>query len=535
MNHGRYKRFQRKLLPLALSGIVALGIGGCMGPKMGPVVPDTGWDTSYEDALSPHTQLALGTLEALKKDSTSVKNTAEAARKWQALANLIEAKADGDKINAARRDLEGSLGQTFVDGVKAKHYTKSDLMSFMMNSGMKIPKGGISSLNPDHVAATKVTEALAAGGVVKQVAKFEIKAVAPEEALSPVENLMLGTALLLERERDSYEMSQIFRLALYSRPLRRVYDPNPELRKINDPRIEAVYMDRIWRVLKPEQVMKIREWNLTKSDLQDYITRHHKLPNLDPAKAPATFTLIEYVVNDFHEQIAPQVTLKAENKPNFYIPESLLKLTGREPGDGKKLYEGICAACHGVDGQGRFPEIAMRSYLSLHSDHEHHAIVAEGPPQKPDAPVVMPTFSKYLSNDQINAIVKHIRKWESMPDGERRNEKDARTAGVKFYDTPRVYEMWKAKSNDVVFLDVQSDIAYRIMGHIPGSVHTQLEKLDQFMKQLPKDKEIIVMDMFGSQGIGGALLLAKAGYKASYLSAGMVDWHIQRNLPVTYE
>ncbi len=535
MNHSRHKRFQHKLLSLALSGIVALGIGGCMGPKMGPVVPDTGWDTSYEDALSPHTQLALGTLEALKKNPASVTNTAEAAKKWQELANLIEAKADGDKINAARRDLEGTLGQSFIDGIKTKHYTKSDLMTFMMSSGMKIPKGGIGSLNPDHVAAMKVTEALAAGGVVKQAPKYEVKAVAPEEALSPVENLTLGTALLLEKERDSYEMSQIFRLALYFRPLRRVYDPNPELRKISDPRIEAVYMDRIWRVLKPEQVMKIREWNLTKTDMQDYITHHHKLPNLDPAKAPATFTLLEYVVNDFHEQIAPQVTLKPEEKGEFYIPESLLKLTGREPGDGKKLYEGICAACHGIDGQGRFPEIAMKSYLSLHSDHEHVAIIMEGPPQKPGSPVVMPTFSKYLSQDQINAIAKHIRKWESMPEGERRNEKEARAAGVNFYDTTQAYDMWKAKRKDVVFLDVQSDIAYRIMGHVPGSVHTQLEKIDQFMKQLPKDKEIIVMDMFGSQGIQGALKLAKAGYKTGYMSAGTVDWHIQRNLPVSYD
>ena len=33
-------------------------------------------------------------------------------------------------------------------------------MGFMMSSGVRIPKGGMKNLNPDHVAATKAIEAL---------------------------------------------------------------------------------------------------------------------------------------------------------------------------------------------------------------------------------------------------------------------------------------------------------------------------------------------------------------------------------------
>lgn len=523
----------RKFVPsLVLGGLIAASAVGCMGPKIGPAIPDSGWDTSYSDALSPHTQLALGVLESLKSDPASVSNKSAALGEWRELARLLDQKASAEQINAARRRVESALGQGMVDSIKAKRYSKSDLMGFMLGSGMKIPVGGVGSLNPDLIAAQKVTEALQAGGV--KVAKvYEIKAVSPEEALSPLENLLLGTALLLERDRDSFEMSQIFRLALYTRPVRRVYDPSPLLVKIkDDPRIETVYLDRIYRVLKPEQVMKIRDWNLTRKDLMDYFERHVKLPGLN-WRDNTTFALAEYVVNDFHEQIAPGTTIQPDEKGEFYVPESLLKISGKNPGDGKKLYDGICAACHGTDGQGRFPPIVMQSYLALHSDHEHAAIVQEGPPQKPGSPVVMPTFKKYLNDDQIWAIVKYIRSFEGG-NLERRGEKEARAAKVKFYDTPEVYEMWKAQKNDVFFLDVQSDIAFRIMGHIKGATHIRPEELSEKMKEFPKDKEILVIDMFGSQGLPVATQLAKNGFRTSYMGPGMVDWHINRNYPVAY-
>lgn len=527
---------KQKILPLVLGSVLALGVAACAGPNIGPAIPDTGWDTSYEDALSPHTRLALGVLKAMQDDPNAVHPAARAglADRWQRLADLVGAKATPGEISAARRDVEVALGGGLVDRIKADHATKADLMMFMMSSGMKIPKGGLSSLNPDHVAATKAIEALRTGAVAK--AAFEVKAVAPEEALAPVESLTLGTVLLLAKERDSFEMPQVFRLALYFRPLRRLYDGNPDLVKISDPRIETVYLDRVWRVLKPEQVKRIREMNLTRKDMEQYLAKHDPLEGLDWRKNP-TFALIEYAVNDFHEQIAPPATIASKDKPDFFIPASLKAITGKKPGDGQKLFEGICASCHGVDGQGRFPPITMQSYLALHSDHEHFEIVKAGPPQKPGAPVVMPTFGDKLTKDQVWAVVKHIRTWEKKwksNTSKRRGMAEAKAAGVKFYDTPEAYDLWKAKRDNVLFLDLQSDIAYRIMGHIPGSLHIRPEELDGKLKQLPKNKEILVIDMFGSQGLAPAVQLAKAGYKAAYMDRGMEDWHIERNYPVAY-
>lgn len=531
-------RFSKKLLPAALGLAIALTSAGCMGPQFAPATSDAGWDTSYNDALSPHTQLALGVMNTLKDDPAQVKNQAEAAALWDKLAGQVEAKAGDADINATRAKIEALMGTAMVDKIKAEQYRKTDLMGFMISSGMKIPKGGSGSLNPDFMAAQQAAKMLKDGGASLQAKKAsEYKAVSPEEALSPVESLTLGTAVLLAEDRDSFEMSQVFRLALYFRPLRRMYDPNPDLVKdlvkTSGANFETVYMDRIWRVLRPEQIAAIREMNLTRTDMDKYLKEHVQLYKVDPQKAP-TFALLEYAVNDFHEQIAPPDTIPPEKKGDFFIPASVKRISGTAPGDGKKLFEGICASCHGVDGQGRFPPITMKSYLSLHSDHEHFEIVRFGPPQKPGSPIVMPTFGDKLTEQQMWAIVKYLRTYENH-DGMRRGENEAREKGVKFYDTPEVYAAWQAKDGNRVFLDLQSDIAYRIMGHIPDSVHIRPEELTQKMGQLPKDKEIVVIDMFGSQGLASAKMLAEAGYRTSYMGPGMMDWHITRNYPVSYD
>ena len=516
--------------------LIALGIAtvtiGCVGPQFSPPTSDagSGWQTDYSSALSPHTQFALGVMQAAER-GVEIKNPARMADQWQLLAERIEAGAGTSEINKIRREIESNSNPALLEKTKGAHYTRSDLMAFMIGSGMKIPEGGIGSLNPDVMAARHASEMLR--GEIGTKEKFVIETVPPEQVLTPVENLTLGTAKLLAEDRDSFEMSQVFRLALYLRPLRRVYDPNPNLNKKSDgSKREAIYMDRIWRTLKPEQIRQIREWNLTKDDMEKYLTNHVQLFRVDTDGHP-TFALLEYAVNDFHEQIAPAVTIKPEEKTDYFIPEALTKLSGKGESDGKRLFEGACAGCHGKNGQGRFPPIAVPSYLSLHSDHEHFHIVQEGPPQKPGASIVMPTFNGKLNGDQIWAIIKHVRSFEEK-DFTRKGEAEAKAAGVKFYETADVYRMWQNEESDKYFLDVQSDIAFRIMGHMPGSHHVRPQEFEQQIDKLPKDKEIVVIDMFGSQGVGMAHRLKEADYNVSYMSAGMIDWHINRNFPVAY-
>jgi rhodanese-related sulfurtransferase/cytochrome c553 len=531
MIHEQRTSFRRKLLPMMLGG--ALIFGAVMGGALPTSAKSGGggdWATNYEDALIPCTQLALGTMHILQEDESRLANKEAVATAWQALLSTMKEGASQDRVKAARKKVEAALGADVVGSIQARRYSVTDLMAFMMSAGMKPPAGGTDGVNMDAIAAQHVIDMLSG----KRTERFEIVSVSPDRALSPLEHLTLGTALLLERDRDSFDMSQVFRMALYFRPLRRLHDPNPLLRKAEDGQVETVYLDRIMRVLKPEQIRQIREWSLTKDDLNEYLRNHPELPGLDLATAPREFALLEYVVNDFHEQIEPAEKISPEDKEDWFIPESVLALDGNGPDHGKRIFEAACAACHGADGQGRFPPISMRSYLELHSDHEHHAIVSAGPPQRPGAQIVMPTFSKYLTDRQIAAVTAYIRTWEEAWDTgkmTRRGEQEAKASGVTFYDTPQVLEKWQ---NGTFILDVQDEIAYRIMGHIPGSTHILPWNVNGRLDELPRDQEIIVVDMFGSQGLPTARLLAEQGFKVGYLSPGMMDWHVVRNLPTKH-
>ena len=52
--------------------------------------------------------------------------------------------------------------------------------------------------------------------------------------------------------------------------------------------------------------------------------------------------------------VAVYVYQDAKDKPEFFIPASLKALSGKNPGDGQRIFEGVCAACHGMDGQGLY-------------------------------------------------------------------------------------------------------------------------------------------------------------------------------------
>lgn len=162
MEHRTLLFLRKTVFPATLACTLALATAGCMGPTMSPVVPDVGWNTDYADALSPHTQLALGVMQTLKDEPDAIPsaNRAEIARQWQKLADVIGAKAPPAEISRARIEVERALGKPLVDRLKDEWPTRGDLMGFMMSSGTKLPKGGMKNLNPDHIAATKTIEAL---------------------------------------------------------------------------------------------------------------------------------------------------------------------------------------------------------------------------------------------------------------------------------------------------------------------------------------------------------------------------------------
>jgi mono/diheme cytochrome c family protein len=82
--------------------------------------------------------------------------------------------------------------------------------------------------------------------------------------------------------------------------------------------------------------------------------------------------------------------------------------------DGTALFEQICARCHGVDGKG-VPEIRLQlgvpdmtdpAWQSRHADADIRRTVHQGSRSKK-----MPAFGDYFSDEQIDAIIGHVRKF----------------------------------------------------------------------------------------------------------------------------
>jgi S-disulfanyl-L-cysteine oxidoreductase SoxD len=90
---------------------------------------------------------------------------------------------------------------------------------------------------------------------------------------------------------------------------------------------------------------------------------------------------------------------------------------------GRKLYEQHCSSCHGArlegqpDWQEPLPNGRMRApphdesgHTWHHPDCELERIVLDGMPPRPGVPT-MPAFSDQLDEDDIEAILAHIKTW----------------------------------------------------------------------------------------------------------------------------
>lgn len=143
-----------------LTLVIVLISGGCASIGFQRPAGDVGWNTDYENALSPHTQLALGVMEALEGGDLPAQDGRLLADRWELLAETIAANAPEEQINRDRLMLETLLDASFIAEVKERRYTRWDLMKFMRASGMRIPAGGPGSINPDLVAARHTVERL---------------------------------------------------------------------------------------------------------------------------------------------------------------------------------------------------------------------------------------------------------------------------------------------------------------------------------------------------------------------------------------
>jgi len=90
----------------------------------------------------------------------------------------------------------------------------------------------------------------------------------------------------------------------------------------------------------------------------------------------------------------------------------------------------------------------------------------------------------------------------------------------------------RVHSGDVTVIDVRPDIEYQ-SGHLPSALNIPLSKLEEEIKNLPKDKEIIAYcrGPYCLLSFDAVEQLRKQGFKARRLQDGFPEWKLQ-GLPI---
>jgi rhodanese-related sulfurtransferase len=90
------------------------------------------------------------------------------------------------------------------------------------------------------------------------------------------------------------------------------------------------------------------------------------------------------------------------------------------------------------------------------------------------------------------------------------------------------------RKDDFLLVDLR-DEEDRQAGWIKSSVHIEMEVLADRYQEIPKDKKIVLQDLFGKQGYMAARFLVSKGYKPENLvklDGGFVDGWLKAGYPV---
>ncbi|NMP21884.1 rhodanese-like domain-containing protein [Sulfobacillus harzensis] len=93
---------------------------------------------------------------------------------------------------------------------------------------------------------------------------------------------------------------------------------------------------------------------------------------------------------------------------------------------------------------------------------------------------------------------------------------------VRHLSPERVASM--ARSGQALIVDVREASEYRA-GHIPRAKHISLSQLVHRLREVPRDKTVVVVCRSGNRSSRAAELLMEAGYRNVYnMSGGMQNW-----------
>ncbi len=104
-------------------------------------------------------------------------------------------------------------------------------------------------------------------------------------------------------------------------------------------------------------------------------------------------------------------------------------------------------------------------------------------------------------------------------------------SGVENISPDQLNEKRRLK-DDFFLLDVRTP-AEHAQQAIPGSHLIPLQELDRRMRDLPKNKEIVVYCRIGNRSAAASSFLARQGYNVKNLEGGILQWYMAGNVSMT--
>jgi rhodanese-related sulfurtransferase len=104
-------------------------------------------------------------------------------------------------------------------------------------------------------------------------------------------------------------------------------------------------------------------------------------------------------------------------------------------------------------------------------------------------------------------------------------------SGVENISPDQLNEKRKSRE-DFFLLDVRTP-AEHAQQAIPGSHLIPLQELGRRMRDLPKDKEIVVYCQVGNRSAAAGSVLARQGYNVKNLEGGIMLWNMAGNVSMT--
>lgn len=87
------------------------------------------------------------------------------------------------------------------------------------------------------------------------------------------------------------------------------------------------------------------------------------------------------------------------------------------------------------------------------------------------------------------------------------------------------------QSSGALLIDVRESHEYK-SGHAAGARHISLSSLPNRLRDLPKERDILVICQSGARSANAANYLAGQGYKVTNISGGTANWR-RSGLPIS--